>query len=109
MKRTPQRLLQGLQLLAGLKAHGLAGRNRDFGAGARVSANPGLTRLYVEYTEAAQLDSVALFEGLFHGFEDRLNGHFRFGLGNAGFIDNFVNDIQLDQSISSGRSLSTTL
>ena len=31
-----------------------------------------------------------------HAFEDRLDRHFRFGLGDAGAVDDFVNDVQLD-------------
>ena len=52
-------LLDRLQFLAGLEADGLAGRNVDLGAGARVAANAGLARAHGEDAEAAQLNAIA--------------------------------------------------
>src|SRR3974390_2877712 len=100
MRRRVERLLQSLQLLTGLEAHGLTRRNRDFRSGTRVAADARLPRLYVEDAEAAQLDAVALLQSLFHGFENGLDRHFRLGFSNAGFVDNLVNNVELDQSIS---------
>ncbi len=53
-------LLQGLQLLAGLKAHRFAGRDGNLGAGARIAADAGLARAHVEDAEAAQLNALAV-------------------------------------------------
>src|ERR1019366_2819533 len=92
------RLLQRLQLLAGLETYGLAGRDRDFRAGARIASDPRFARFHVEDSEATQFDAVARFERFLHGFEDRLDCHFGFGLGDAGAIHDFVDDVQLDQN-----------
>ena len=47
-----------LEFFAGLEAHGFAGRDFHFFAGARVAADAGLARLDVENTEPTQLDPV---------------------------------------------------
>jgi len=90
------RLGQALQFFAGLESDGLAGRDIDFSAGAGVPPDAGLAGLYVENTEAAQLDSVALFQGLLHGVEDGLDRHLRLGLGDPGPVHHFVYDIELN-------------
>src|SRR5262249_11607152 len=56
-------------------------------------------RLNIKDAEAPQFDTVTLLERLFHGFEDRFDRHFGFGLGDAGPVDDFVDDVQLDQNI----------
>ena len=53
------RLLQGLQFLAGLKAHSLPGRNGHLGASARVAPRTGGAMLDREGAEATQLHTVA--------------------------------------------------
>jgi flavin reductase (DIM6/NTAB) family NADH-FMN oxidoreductase RutF len=95
-------LLQRLQLLARLETHSLAWRNRDLGPRARVAADPGFSWFYVKHAKASQFDAIALLQSLLHGLEDGLHGHLCFGFGDAGFVDHFVNNIQLDQGISSG-------
>src|SRR5271166_3582414 len=97
-KRGTTRLLQGLQFLAGFEADGLAGRDRHFGASSRVTANAGLTRAHIEDTKAAKLDTLPLRQRSFHAFEHGLHGHLGLRFSNAGLVDNFVDDIQLDQS-----------
>src|SRR5215471_18783514 len=87
-----RQLLKRLQLLARLEAHGLSRRDRDFGAGARVPSNTGLTGADIEYAEAAKLDSLTPAESSLHTLEHSLDGHLRFGLGDARLIDHFVND-----------------
>src|SRR5262249_38074280 len=37
-------------------------------------------------------------KGALHAFEDGLDGHLRFGLGDARSIDHFIDDIEFDQS-----------
>src|SRR5690349_1461248 len=97
MRGTNRSLLQRLQLLAGLKPHGLSRRNGNFGAGPRIPSDSSLARLHVEHSEAAQFDAVTLLQSLLHGFEDGFHRHFRFGLGNSGPVDDLVDNIQLDQ------------
>src|SRR6516225_37614 len=90
-------LLQCLQLLAWLEAHGLSRRNRDFRAGTRVAPDARLAGLPIKNAETAQLDAVALLQSLLHGLEDSLDGHLRLRLRDARPIDYFINDVQLDQ------------
>src|SRR5487761_2341554 len=63
-------LFERLQFLAGLKAHCLARRDRDLGAGTRVASDAGLARAHVEDSEAAQLNSLAAPQGALHAFKD---------------------------------------
>src|ERR1700722_12792919 len=96
--RTSAVLLKRLQFLAGLKSDRLAGRNRHFGAGARIAADARLPWAHVENPEAAQLDPLALSERPLHAFKHRFDRHLRLRLGNAGSVDHFINDVEFDQS-----------
>jgi flavin reductase (DIM6/NTAB) family NADH-FMN oxidoreductase RutF len=89
--------LQGLQFLARLETDGLAGRNGDFSASARIAADAGLARADVEDAESAKLDAFAASQSPLHAFEDGFDGHFRFRLGNAGPVDYFIDDVEFDQ------------
>ena len=40
----------------------------------------------------------ALFERLFHGLEDRFDGHLGLGFGDAGAVHYLVDDVQLNQN-----------
>ena len=84
-----------MQFLAGLKAHSFAGGYADFGPGAGVPPDAGLTRFHIENAEAAQFNAVALRQGFLHGFKYRLDGHLRFCLGDARAADDLIDDIQL--------------
>ena len=59
---------------AGFEAHGLARRNVDLFAGARIASDAGLARLDVEDAEAPQLDALAAAKRILQGLEDRLHG-----------------------------------
>src|ERR1700733_14090102 len=85
-----------LQFLARFKAHSLPRRNGNLSPGARIASNAGFARTHVEHTESAQFDAVALSERLLHAFEHGFHSQLRFGLGNAGSIHYFVNDVELD-------------
>jgi len=98
-KRGTTRLLQSLQFLTGLKADRLAGRDGYFGAGTRITADARLTWTHIEYTEAAEFDALTLRQRPLHAFENSFHCHFGLGFGNAGFVDYFVDDIQLNQSV----------
>jgi flavin reductase (DIM6/NTAB) family NADH-FMN oxidoreductase RutF len=95
-----QPLLQGLQFLARLETHRLARRNGYLGASAGIAADPGLSRLYVEHSEATQFDAITLLERTFHAIENRFHRGFRLGLGNTGPVHHFVDDIEFDQGAS---------
>src|SRR6185295_10531285 len=98
MPRGDAALLQRLQLLAGLEANRLAGGNRDLRAGARVPADARLAGTHVEDAEAAQFNTFTAAEGALHAFENGFDGHLRFGLSYASAINNFVDNVQFDQS-----------
>src|SRR5438552_13244654 len=55
-----------VKLLARFKANGFSGRNCDFFAGARITADATFARFDDEYAEAAQLDSIAARERVLH-------------------------------------------
>ncbi len=90
-------LVEDLEILAGLEAHGLAGGNGDLGAGAGVAAYAGLAGLDGEDAEAAELDAVALAEGGLHGFKDGVHGGLGLGAGETGALDYSLDEILLDQ------------
>ncbi len=87
-----------MQFLAGLEADGLAGRNVDFSAGARVAANAGFARADVENAETAKLDAIALRQCLFHRLEDDFHRALGLCLGDASPAHDFVNDIELNHA-----------
>src|SRR5579863_7309774 len=87
-----------LQFLAGLEAHGFAGRDADFLAGARIAADAGLARAHVEYSEAPQLDTLALAERIFHCSKDGFDGLFSLGSAYACLGYNGIHNIQLNHT-----------
>jgi hypothetical protein len=89
-------LLQRLQILAGLEAYGLSGRDIDFGTGAGVSPDAGLARFYREDAEASQLNPIIGLEGIFHAIEDGVNRLFRFRLANTRPLDDLIHKIEFD-------------
>src|SRR5262249_27005004 len=65
---------------------------------------------HIENPKAAQFDALAMGQGFFHAAEHGLDRQFGLGLGDAGFIDHFVNDVELyhesaPSSCSGGRNL----
>src|SRR5580704_3217006 len=93
-------LLQRLQLLAGFETHCFAGRNSDLGTRARVAADAGFAWTHVEDPEAAQLNALAVRQGPLHALENCFHGHLGLGLGDAGFVYDFVNNVELDHGLS---------
>lgn len=89
-------LLDRLQFFSGLEAYGFAGGNGDFRSSARISANAGLARTHIEYTKAPQFDAIAISERALHALENGFDGHLSLGFGDAGAVDNFVDDVKLD-------------
>src|SRR5438128_4043603 len=92
------RLLENLQFFTRLEADSFSRGYGYFRAGSRIAADTGLPRLYIEDTEASQLDAVALSERLLHTLEYSLHRHLGLGFGDPGLANNFVYDIELDQS-----------
>src|SRR4051812_46352588 len=75
---------KGLQFFSGLEADSLAWGNIYFRSGARIAADSGLARSDVENAEAAQFDTIALFERFLHAVEYGLDRHLRLRFRDAG-------------------------
>ena len=102
-------LLKRLQLFARFEADGFAGRNGYFGAGAGVTPNTSLTRLYVENAETTQFDAITHFQGLLHFAENGFDSHLGFRLRNAGLVHHFIDDVEFDQRASAAFKLMINL
>src|SRR5258706_4533736 len=85
--------LDRLQILAWLEANRFTRRNRNLLTSARISSDSRLPRLDRKDAKASKLNTIILFQGRLHGFENRVDCHFRFGSGNSSTLDNLVNDI----------------
>jgi hypothetical protein len=75
-----------LKLFAGFKPDGFAGRDIGDFSSSRIASNSAFSRFYHEHPEAAQLDALSALEGVFHRFEQRLDGDLGLGLWNAGLV-----------------------
>jgi hypothetical protein len=65
-----------LKVFAGSEANGATGFDVDFGAGAGIASNAGLSRFDGKDTKAAQLDSFASAQGILHALQDLFHGLF---------------------------------
>src|SRR5262245_43643475 len=92
----PRPLLDCLQLFSRLETNSFAWWNGNFSAGARIATDASLARAHVEYTKAPQFNAIAVGKRTLHAFENGFDGHFSFSFGDAGAIDNFVDDVELD-------------
>src|SRR5439155_24237130 len=90
------------EILAGLEADRVAGRDRDLDTGLGIASDPALAALDLKNAEAPQLDAVSRAEPGTHGFDDRL--HRRRGLGarNRCETDHEVDDVGFDHFLPSG-------
>src|SRR5271165_1261086 len=68
--------VEDVQFLARLEANSFTRRNRHFGSGARVSADARLAGPHVEDAEAAQLDAVAVCQGLLKALKNCVDRSF---------------------------------
>ena len=92
-----QALIQRVQVFAGFEAYGAARGDADFGSGARVAADSGLARAYIEDAKAAQLDAVSVGERAFKAFEDGFDGGLGFHAGQSGTLNYLMYDVLLNQ------------
>jgi len=88
-----------LKLFAGLEAYGLARRDCNLFACARVSAYAALSGLYDEDAEATQLYALAACERFFHRIEQGINGLLRLHLGHARALRNTIDNVEFNQGI----------
>jgi hypothetical protein len=94
------KLIEDLEVFAGLEADGFARGDGDLGAGARVAADAGLAGLDSEDAEAAELDAVAGSEGALHRLEDGVDGGFCLDAWEAGAFDHSLDKILLDHAVT---------
>jgi hypothetical protein len=99
-----KRLVDELEVFAGFEADGAAWSDADFGAGARVTADAGLSGFDSEDAEAAELDALAFAEAALHGLEDGVYCCFGLGAYEAGTVNYTLNKILFDQSLTSSHS-----
>ena len=85
-----------LQFFSWLEAHGLARRNRDFRAGARVASDAGLARTHIEHAKSTQLNAMALGQRLLHALKDGFYRQLGLRLREAGSGYHFVDDVELN-------------
>jgi hypothetical protein len=88
--------LERLQVLAGLEAYRLTGRDIHFRTGSRVSADTGLPWLHREYAEAPQFNPIIGFERILHAIEDSIHCLFRFRLAHSRPLNDLVHKIEFD-------------
>src|ERR1700683_2455341 len=97
--RRRRRSWQRLELFARFETYSLSRRDANLLPGARVAANPGLSRLHVEHTEAPKLNTFPAAQCVLHGLEHGFHRLFGLGAGHVGFRNYGVNDIKLDHAI----------
>jgi hypothetical protein len=95
MKRFDERL-QRLQVFAGLKPHGLSGRNIHFRTCSRIAADPGLAGFDREDAKAAQLNPIVSFQRVFHAIEDGVDGLFSLRFADARSLNDLIDKIEFD-------------
>ena len=95
--------MQRVQLLAGLEADSLAGRNADFGAGARIAANAGFAGADAEDAKSAQFDALAGGQGLLQALEDRIHRSLCLGARETRALDYMMDDVLFNQRVTSLR------
>ncbi len=103
-----RRLLDRLQFLAGLEAHGFARRYRNFRARPWVAPNASFAGPHVEHAEAAEFDAIPFGERALHAFKHSLDGDFSFSFGDTRLGNHFVDDVQLDQGLAPTRKSQNT-
>jgi hypothetical protein len=95
MKRLELKL-QRLQILAGLEAHGLSGRNIHFRSRSGIPADPRLAGFDGKDAKAAKFNPIVGFQSVFHAVKNGIDGLFGFCLTDARSLDNLIDKIQFD-------------
>jgi hypothetical protein len=86
-----------VQFLAGLEPDSFTWSNADFGSGAGVATDAGLTGTDAEDAETAQLDALAGGQGLFQPFEDRIDSGFGLCARKAGALYYVMDNVLFNQ------------
>ena len=85
-----------LQFLARLETNCFTRRDRNFLAGARVPANPALSRFDNKDAKTAQFDAVAARQRVLHRMKQSINSLLSFQFRDARLIGKAVDDVQLN-------------
>jgi hypothetical protein len=88
-----------MELLAGLEAHGFAGSDADFGAGARIAPDARFAGADIEDAKAAQLDALAFGERALEGLEYCIDSRLGFVALQPGAFNHLVNDVLFYQGV----------
>jgi hypothetical protein len=89
-----------VQVFAGFEANGFARGDANFGSGTRIAANACFAGPDVEDPKAAQLNAVAVGEGLLEALKDGLDGGLGFYAGQSGTLNYLMYDVLLNQWLS---------
>jgi hypothetical protein len=89
-----------LQFFPWLEPNRLAGGNGNLCSSTRIPPDAGFSRPNIENPKTTQLDAITIAQCFFHGFKDCLYSHFRFSLCDSRSVNDFVDDIELDQAAS---------
>ena len=89
-----------MEFLAWFEADGSSRGDVDFGSGAWIASDSGLSGSDGEDAEAAEFDSFALGESFFQRFNDAVNSGLRLGAWQACSLNHVVDDVLLDQGYS---------
>lgn len=98
--KPPLFTVKEVQLFAGFEAHGFAGSDGNFGSGAGVPTDSGLSGPDIEDAKASQLDSLAVGKSFFEALEDGVHSGLGLHAGQAGPFDNVVDDVLFNQCLS---------
>ena len=100
--------MKRLKLFTRLETNGLPRRNGNFSTRSRIATDTCFPRPDIEYSEASQLNAISFTERLFHRFKYSLDRHLRFGLCDAGSINNLIDNVELYQAPSAAAMIPWT-
>ena len=86
-----------MEFFARLEADSTSGRNGNFRAGAWVASDSCFAGPHAEDAEAAQFDTVAGRQSIFHALEDGVHGRLCLDPRQAGTLRDFMHYILFDQ------------
>ena len=91
--------VENVQFLAWLEAYRFARGNVDFGSGPGIAADPGLSRPYIEDTEAAQLNAVSVRQGFLEALKNGVDCSLGLHTRQPGAFDYVMDDVLFNQCL----------
>jgi hypothetical protein len=86
-----------VQFLPGLETHCFTRCDADLGSGARIATDAGFASANAENAKSAQFDTLTGSQGLFEALEDGIHSCLGLGAGEAGALDDVMDDVLLNQ------------